>query len=151
MRTNPSAGELDDFVLQVRRAANHRSALDDMVLQRLPGMDMRNSAGAVWRRRNGARDRRFHTDKLVRIRMVAGLIRRALPQARIPHLVRDPMDVCFSDFRVMFADAFAHICDLDCIGRALSAYRSTLARWHAAMPGQILDVQNDELVRIPKR
>lgn len=143
-----SAGELDDFALQVRWAANHRSTLDEVVLQRLPGVDFaelgrRYLAQSQWR----AQGRPFYTDKLPRNWMVAGLIRRALPQARILNLVRDPMDVCFSNFRVMFADSFAHIYDLDALAAHYLQYRSTMAHWHAAMPGQILDVSYEDLVR----
>ncbi len=146
-----SAGELDDFALQLRWAANHRSTLDEVVLQRLATIDYAELGGrylaqSQWR----ARGRRFYTDKLPRNWMVAGLIRRALPQARILHLVRDPMDVCFSNFRVMFAEAFAHIYDLDALAAHYLQYRHVLAHWHAAMPGQILDVPYDELVRDPE-
>ncbi|MFI4969947.1 MAG: tetratricopeptide repeat-containing sulfotransferase family protein [Lysobacterales bacterium] len=146
-----SAGELDDFALQLRWAADHRSTLDETILQRLPDLDYpelgrRYLQQTQWR----ARGTPFYTDKLPRNWMVAGLIRRALPQARILHLARDPMDVCFSNFRVMFADAFAHIYDLDALAAHYNQYRRTLQHWHAVMPGQILDVPYDELVRDPE-
>jgi len=145
------AGELDDFALQVRWSANHSSTLDEVILQRLPSLDYaelgrRYLAQTQWR----ARGKPFYTDKLPRNWMLAGLIRRALPQARMVHLVRDPMDVCFSNFRVMFADAFAHIYDLDALTEHYRQYRRVLAHWHAAMPGQILDVPYSELVRDPE-
>jgi hypothetical protein len=82
--------------------------------------------------------------------MVGGLIRKALPQARILNLVRDPVDVCFSNFRALFADAFAHIYNLDAIASHYQVYRRTMAHWHAAMPGQILDVPYADLVQDPE-
>jgi len=81
--------------------------------------------------------------------MIAGLIAKALPQARILNLVRDPMDVCFSNFRALFADAFAHIYNLDALASHYQVYRRTMAYWHAAMPGRILDVSYAELVENP--
>jgi len=145
------AGELDDFALQLRWAANHRTTFDEVILQRLPSLDYaelgrRYLAQTQWR----ARGKPFYTDKLPRNWMLAGLIRRALPQARMVHLVRDPMDVCFSNFRVMFADAFAHIYDLDALAAHYRQYCRVLAHWHAAMPGQILDVPYSDLVRDPE-
>jgi tetratricopeptide (TPR) repeat protein len=145
------AGELDDFALQVRYVADHASTLDDVILERLPRLDYaelgrRYLAQTQWR----ARGKPFYTDKLPRNWMVAGLIHRALPQARILHLVRDPMDVCFSNFRVMFADAFAHIYNLDALAQHYLQYRRVLAHWHAAMPGRILDVVYSDLVRDPE-
>ncbi|MET0229669.1 MAG: sulfotransferase [Rhodanobacteraceae bacterium] len=145
------AGELDDFALQMRWAADHQATLDDTVLDRLhridyAGLGRRYLDQTQWR----ADGKRYFTDKLPRNWMVAGLIAKALPQAKILHLVRDPMDVCFSNFRVMFADAFAHIYDLDALASHYNAYRRTMAHWHAAMPGRILDVVYADLVRDPE-
>jgi tetratricopeptide (TPR) repeat protein len=145
------AGELDDFALQLRWAANHQSTLDDIVLERLPRIDYdelgrRYLDQTQWR----AQGKPFFTDKLPRNWMVAGLIAKALPQARILHLVRDPMAVCFSNFRVMFADAFAHIYDLDALASHYLQYRRVIEHWHAAMPGRILDVVYSDLVQQPE-
>ena len=145
------AGELDDFALQMRWAADHQATLDDTVLDRLDGIDYaglgrRYLDQTQWR----AHGKRYFTDKLPRNWMVAGLIAKSLPQARIVHLVRDPMDVCFSNFRVMFADAFAHIYDLDALASHYREYRRVMAHWHAAMPGRIMDVVYSDLVRDPE-
>jgi Sulfotransferase family len=141
------AGELDDFALQLRWCTDHRSTLDDIVMERLPGVDFaelgrRYLAQTQWR----ARGKPFFTDKLPRNWMLAGPIHRALPQAKILNLVRDPMDVCFSNYRVLFADAFAHIYDLDALAAHYRDYRAVVAHWHRAMPGAILDVPYAELV-----
>jgi hypothetical protein len=82
--------------------------------------------------------------------MVAGLIAKSLPEARIVHLVRDPMDVCFSNFRVMFADAFSHIYDLDALASHYREYRRVMDHWRAAMPGRVFDVVYSDLVRDPE-
>ncbi|MBS0557860.1 MAG: sulfotransferase [Proteobacteria bacterium] len=145
-----SVGELDDFAFQLRWTANHRVTLDATIIERLPQLDFallgrRYLEQTQWR----AAGRPFYTDKLPRNWMLAGLIAKALPQARILHLVRDPMDVCFSNFRALFADAFAHIYDLDALASHYRIYRHTLAHWQAAMPGRILDVAYADLVADP--
>jgi len=145
------AGELDDFALQVRWVADHRATLDDVILDRLPRIDCallgrRYLDQTQWR----AHGKRFFTDKLPRNWMLAGIIAKSLPQAKILHLVRDPMDVCFSNFRVMFADAFAHIYDLDALASHYRDYRRVMDHWHQAMPGRILDVVYADLVRDPE-
>jgi tetratricopeptide (TPR) repeat protein len=145
-----SVGELDDFGRQVRWVANHSSTLDDTIIERLPQMDFaelgrRYLEQTQWR----AGGKPFFTDKLPRNWMLAGAIARALPQARILHMVRDPMDVCFSNFRALFADAFAHIYDLDALASHYRVYRRMMAHWHAAMPGRILDVAYADLVEDP--
>ncbi|HJT96713.1 MAG TPA: sulfotransferase [Rhodanobacteraceae bacterium] len=145
------AGELDDFALQMRWAADHRSTLDETVLDRLAVIDYANLGRRYldqtqWR----AHGKPYFTDKLPRNWMVAGPIAKSLPQAKIVHLVRDPMDVCFSNFRVMFADAFAHIYDLDALASHYLEYRRVLDHWHAAMPGRVLDVVYADLVNDPE-
>lgn len=146
-----SVGELDDFGRQVRWVADHVTTLDETVIERLPNLDYaelgrRYLAQTQWRA--GAKP--FFTDKLPRNWMLAGIIARALPQAPILHMVRDPMDVCFSNFRALFADAFAHIYDLEALASHYLVYRRTMAHWHTALPGRILDVAYADLVQDPE-
>ena len=47
----------------------------------------------------------FFTDKLPSNFLNIGFICRALPQARILHMVRDPVETCFSNLRELFSDA----------------------------------------------
>jgi tetratricopeptide (TPR) repeat protein len=146
-----SAGELDDFGRQLRRAADHRVTLDETILQRMPDLDYADIgrgylAQTQWR----APGARFYIDKLPRNWMIAGMIRRALPQARILNLVREPMDVCFSNYRAMLGDSFPYSYDLDALAAHYLQYRRVLAHWHSAMPGEILDVEYGDLVRQPE-
>jgi len=146
-----SVGELDDFAFQLRWAADHTKTLDDTVIERLPRIDFaqlgrRYLDQTQWR----AEGKPFYTDKLPRNWMIAGLIAKALPQARILNLVRDPMDVCFSNYRALFADAFAHIYNLEALASHYQVYRRTMEHWCAAMPGRILNVPYAELVENPE-
>jgi len=146
-----SVGELEDFGRQLRRVVNHRVTLDEQTLQLLPDLDYADIgrgylAQTQWR----APEARFFIDKLPRNWMLAGLIRRALPQARILNLVRAPMDVCFSNYRAHLGNGFAYSYDLDALAAHYLLYRRVLAHWHSVMPGQILDVAYDDLVRQPE-
>jgi hypothetical protein len=147
-----SAGELSEFGLQLRWVADHRITLDERIVQRLPDLDYaqigrRYLEQTQWR----AQDARFFIDKMPRNWMVAGLIRRALPQARILNLVRDPMDVCFSNFRTLvMGDLLPWGYDLHALAEHYLQYRRVLDHWHAAMPGQIFDVSYSELTRDPE-
>jgi tetratricopeptide (TPR) repeat protein len=147
-----SAGELSEFGLQLRWVADHRITLDERIVQRLPDLDYaqigrRYLEQTQWR----AQGARFFIDKMPRNWMVAGLIRRALPQARILNLVRDPMDVCFSNFRTLvMGDLLPWGYDLHALAEHYLQYRRVLDHWHAAMPGQIFDVSYSELTRDPE-
>lgn len=83
-----------------------------------------------------------------------GLIKTLFPRARIVHCVRQPLDNCLSLF---FHDFPALLCshDLVDLGRYHLDYQRLVAHWRALFPGEILDVQYEELVgnaeRVSKR
>jgi Flp pilus assembly protein TadD len=87
------------------------------------------------------------TDKMPANFLFAGLIHLALPQARIIHAVRDPLDTCVSCFSVHFTKGQMHTYDLAELGRYYRHYRALMAHWHRVLPpGRILDVHYEELV-----
>ena len=146
-----SAGELDEFGLQLRWAADHGVTLDEYMLDRLGDLDFaelgqRYLSQTQWR----AAGSPFYVDKLPRNWMVAGMIHRALPQARILNLVRDPMDVCFSNYRALLGELFPWSYDLEALAQHYLQYRRVMEHWHAAMPGVILDVEYSALTREPE-
>ncbi|HZS82331.1 MAG TPA: sulfotransferase [Stellaceae bacterium] len=76
-----------------------------------------------------------------------GLIRLALPGARIIHTQRDPIDTCLSCFSKLFASEQSFAYDLGELGRYYRAYASLMEHWRAVLPGEvILDVQYEALV-----
>jgi len=94
-----------------------------------------------------AEGRPYYVDKLPPNYMLAGFIRRALPQAKIVHMGRDPMDLCFSNYRALFGDAFAYSYDLGALAAHHQQYRRLMRHWHEVMPGAIHDVDYSALVQ----
>ncbi|WP_020400569.1 tetratricopeptide repeat-containing sulfotransferase family protein [Kordiimonas gwangyangensis] len=88
-------------------------------------------------------------DKLPFNFLYCGLIKKALPNAKIIHLVRDPMDTCFAVYKTLFNMAYFFSYDLNDIAEYYSAYTKLMAHWHAIMPGDILDVSYEALVKSP--
>lgn len=77
-----------------------------------------------------------------------GLIRLILPHARIIHLVRDPMDVCFSCFTRLFdGDNLAYTYDLETLGRYYVRYARLMRHWRQVVPDALLDLHYEVLVR----
>ena len=87
------------------------------------------------------------TDKMPSNFCFVGLIRLILPNARIIHLLRDPVDTCLSCFSKLFsADLSCY--DLAELGRFHRAYQRLMAHWRAALPtGAMLEVQYEALVQ----
>lgn len=150
-----SAGELGDFPRALVQATDHqpRTMLDEVTLQRIADVDWAEVGETyLFQTRWRARGKPFFVDKLPRNWMVAGLIPLAIPGARILHVVRDPMDTCFSNWRAYLGGGpeFAYAYDLAGIAAHHHAYRKVMAHWHAASPGTILDVDHARLVRDPE-
>ena len=85
-------------------------------------------------------------DKLPFNFLYCGLIHRALPNAKIIHMTRDPMDTCYAVFKTLFGQAYPFSYDLDELATYYSAYRRLMDHWHKVMPGSILDVAYEDVV-----
>ncbi|MCE4372813.1 tetratricopeptide repeat-containing sulfotransferase family protein [Xanthomonas hortorum] len=147
-----SAGELNDFGHQLRWGADQagRSLLDARLLQALPTLDYaqigaRYLEQTQWR----AGSARWYIDKLPTNAVAVGAIARALPGALIVHLVREPMAVCFSNYRALFGDSYAYSYDLHMLARHYQAYHALMAQWRAALPGRVINVDYTQMVRDP--
>lgn len=148
-----STGERIDFPRQLRWTANQHGheVIDSKLLERLTDIDYaelgrRYLAQTRWR----AGGKAYFVDKLPPNYMLLGFIHRALPRAPILHMVRDPMDVCFSNYRALFGDSYAYSYDLQALASHYHDYRKLMRHWHASMPGRIFDVDYGELVRRPE-
>ena len=87
------------------------------------------------------------TDKMPANFPYVGLIHLALPQARIIHTVRDPVDTCVSCFSNVLAFGYEFGYDLAQLGRYYRAYRRLMDHWRAVLPaGSMLDVVYEEVV-----
>ncbi len=147
-----SAGERTDFPLQLRWAADlyGKELIDEPLLDRLANVDYaevgrRYLAQTRWR----AGGQNFFVDKLPANYMLLGFIHLALPHAPILHLVRSPMDVCFSNYKALFGDNYPYSYKLEPLASHYRAYRRLMRHWHERMPGRILDVDYAALVKDP--
>ncbi|HEX3710794.1 MAG TPA: tetratricopeptide repeat protein [Pseudolabrys sp.] len=87
------------------------------------------------------------TDKLPVNFLVVGLIHLALPNARIIHIRRDPIDTCLSCFSTLFSSALEFTYDLRELGRYYGAYARLMEHWRRVLPqGVMLEVQYEDLV-----
>jgi tetratricopeptide (TPR) repeat protein len=89
------------------------------------------------------------TDKLPPNFLYLGLIARALPQASIIHVRRNPMDTCWSNFKVLFGDLYEYSYNLESIARYFVLYDRLMQHWDHVLPGRIVHVQYESLVTDP--
>ena len=76
-----------------------------------------------------------------------GLIRLILPDARIIHCRRDPVDTCLSCYTKLFAGEQAFAYDQTELGRFHRAYQALMAHWRATLPAShFLEVDYEAVV-----
>jgi hypothetical protein len=149
-----SAGEINDFLRQLHWTADVAPGGVPGILkalQRSADIDFaelgaRYLQQTQWR----AGGHRYYIDKLpINVRMVP-FIRRALPHAPILHMMREPMDVCYSNFKAMFGNTSAYSYDMAALAHYYGQYASLARHWRATLPGAMLDVSYAALVRDPE-
>lgn len=94
--------------------------------------------------------REHFTDKLPNNFSHVGLIHTILPHASIIDARRHPMDSCFSTFKQHFAEGQTFSYDLQDLGRYYRCYLSLMDHWDTVLPGKVLRVQYEDLVRAPE-
>ncbi len=146
------AGETSAFHAQLERATDRAAptGMDAAFVQQVAGADFdaiaRNYAQtAVWLSRGNP----FFTEKLPPNFFNVGFIAKAMPQARFLHLVRDPMDTCFSNLRTLFSGTALYSYNQAELGGFFLQYQRMMEHWRAVLPGRVLDISYDELVRAP--
>ncbi len=78
--------------------------------------------------------------------LYVGLIARALPEARIVHVRRSPMDVGYALYKTLFQTGCPYSYDLADIGRYIGAYRRLMDHWRTVLPGRMIEVDYETLV-----
>lgn len=89
----------------------------------------------------------YFTDKNPQNFLFIGLIKRALPEAKIIHVVRNPRDVCWSNFRTIFkTDNLPYSNDIDDIVTYYNHYADLMEYFYQRYPDSIYTLQYESLV-----
>jgi tetratricopeptide (TPR) repeat protein len=148
-----SAGEIIDFWRQLHWSADVAPAKSQgllEIIERSGDLDYAELGARYLRQTQWrAQGRACYIDKLpANIQMIA-FIRRALPHAPILHMVRDPLDTCYSNFKAMFGNVASYSYELDALAHYYRQYARTARHWHDRFPGAMLDVSYAALVHDP--
>ena len=148
-----SVGELQAMPVAVKLAAGvrTRTVLDPETVRAAAACDMAQIGKAyldraVQHRRDPAR--RF-IDKFPGNFLYVGLIAKALPNAKIVCLRRQPMDVVLSNFKNLFAITsryYDYSYDLAEIAEYYARFDRLMAFWRDRLPGRVLEIGYEDLV-----
>jgi len=146
-----NAGELHDMAACMRYGTDHffPDAIDSIAIDRAPGVDFpavgrQYMEGVRWRL--GPQHTHI-TDKWPPNHMNVGFICQAMPQAKVIHMSRDPVETCFSNLRELFAHAAPYSYDQVELADYCNRYRDLMRHWHQRFPGRILELSYADLTR----
>jgi tetratricopeptide (TPR) repeat protein len=87
------------------------------------------------------------TDKMPANYLGVGLIHLMLPNAKIIHVRRNPVDTCLSAFTRLFNKSQHQSYDMRDLGRYYCDYMSIMAHWRDVLPtGSFYEIQYEDLV-----
>jgi tetratricopeptide (TPR) repeat protein len=86
------------------------------------------------------------TDKMPLNYLYLGLIRRALPNAKIIHVCRAPMAAGYAMYKMLFQDGYPFSYDLTELGKYYVAYRRLMDHWRKVLPGAIHELAYEDLI-----
>jgi hypothetical protein len=92
---------------------------------------------------------RYFVDKLPLNYLYLGLIRRALPQAKIIVVDRDPLDACYAMYKTLFEDAYPFTYDLGELARYYAAYTRLIRHWSGLLSPELYRLSYEALVADP--
>jgi tetratricopeptide (TPR) repeat protein len=149
--TLTSAGELDTFAIMLVAAARRHSGKEDMGRRELVQVSatldfpaLGHSYLAQARAKYGGKGR--FIDKMPLNYLYCGLIRRALPGARIVHVTRHPMAVCYAMYKTLFKSGYPFSYDLDEIAQYYLAYHKLMQHWRPLLGQSLYDISYESVV-----
>lgn len=93
---------------------------------------------------------KFMIDKEPSNFIYAGFIAKAMPNARIIHIKRNPMDACFSNYKQFFAQSsFTYSYDLPELAEHYKLYAGIMKFWREQIPASLLEISYESLVNNP--
>ena len=86
-------------------------------------------------------------DKLPHNFELLGLIALLLPQARIVHLRRNPLDTCLSCYQTRLNELHGYSRNLETLGRYYREYSRLMAHWRQVLPLKFIDLDYEALTQ----
>ena len=142
-----SLGEINDFALAMMRKTGRVTSKLDAV-QKSVTINMQ-ALGDDYRKSTGERSPSNDLvliDKTPANFLYIGLIAKALPDAKIINLVRNPMDTCYAIYKTLFRMGYPFSYDLNSLADYFLGYHNLMRHWNSVMPGRILSVEYEKLI-----
>lgn len=143
------AGELPDFLQIAGQPIGKPDEGYPLNIQRATPADLtRMGEQYITQLKKRAPNARRITDKMPANYLAVGLIHLMLPNAKIVHVQRNPVDTCLSNFTRMFHKSQYQSYDLRELGRYYRDYLAVMAHWREVLPaGAFYEISYEKLVQ----
>jgi tetratricopeptide (TPR) repeat protein len=151
-----AAGELNNFAVEMMRAvprpttaaasSNSINSKTERVAQSAHIKFSELGKNYIASTRPATESAQRFIDKMPVNFLYTGLIHLALPQAKIIHMKRQPLDACYAIYKNLFGDAYPFSYHFGDLARYYAAYEKLMEHWHSLMPGAIYDIHYEDLV-----
>lgn len=154
-----SVGESQNFGVELKKMAKtqSRQVLDLETIkaaQNINFTELGKRYIQLTKPTNGSLQTLHFIDKMPLNFLYVGLIKKALPNAKIIILDRHPMDVCLSNFRTLFAVSFSYYnyaYDLKDSGQYFAFFKDLMTFWKKHYGDELLEVSYEKLVAQPEQ
>ena len=147
-----TAGEEMNLLRRLAYSRLNYPGAEPRALVNLPRADVRGLGEtyiAAAQKRLGTQAR--FTDKSIQSYLMTGLIRQAIPGARIIVVRRDPRDVALSIYKNVFAEGtHRYAYDLEDLAHYCSVFLRVLDYWRDRLPGGFEEIRYEDLVADPE-
>lgn len=144
-----SAGELQQFGSAIKRLGKtkYKGIITADAARSATDIDLKTLGATYMETTRSLRSDLPHfVDKLPTNYLYAPLIAAALPNAKIIHVTRDPMDSCFASYKQYFAEAYFHSYDQGEMARHHLRYRHLMAHYRTVLGDRMIEVAYEDVV-----
>ncbi|MDH4203758.1 MAG: tetratricopeptide repeat protein [Phycisphaerae bacterium] len=141
------AGEISEILRQTNNIKTNDKEFPEVVCSLNNEDFARIGANYVSRIRRYSTDARYITNKMPGNFMMIGFIKSILPNAKIIHCKRNPMDNCLSIFKNFFSTTHEYACDLTELGQYYNYYLEVMEHWRDLFGDFMIEVQYEKLVK----
>ncbi|MDO6694187.1 sulfotransferase [Aliiglaciecola sp. 3_MG-2023] len=145
-----SAGELNNFALQMMQQIQQSG-----VAKPVNKLDLISLTKQIDFKRLGqsyiestypdTQGHRKFIDKLPLNSLYVGLIHLALPNAKIIHVERNPLDTCYAIFKHIFTQGYPFSYNLDELAQYQIAHHKLMTHWKTLLPNKIHSISYENL------
>jgi len=143
-----SLGEIQSFTFGLMQLAGGGPGGKFGLIERSAAIDMKKMGNLYRSAIQGYGIKaRYLINKTPANYLYMGLINMALPDARIIHLNRHPLDSCYAMYKTLFAMGYPFSYSLEDLGHYYLAYHNLMQHWRTCMPGQFIDIDCESVVQ----